>query len=78
MYYKLIKTENKMLLNVNFKFLLCAKQSIWNCEQISHTSFLLTGFKNGQQALCFIVFATICSHIYIIKLISIRKRKKNP
>lgn len=27
MYYKLIKTENKMLLNVNFKFLLCAKQS---------------------------------------------------
>lgn len=30
MYYKLIKTENNMLLNVNFKFLLSAKQSIWN------------------------------------------------
>lgn len=30
MYYKLIKTENNMLLNVNLKFLLCAKQSIWN------------------------------------------------
>lgn len=35
MYYKLIKTENKMLLNVNFKFLLCAN-NLFGIENKSH------------------------------------------